>query len=100
MKRTLAVLALLIALGGGSIAAQTRVSVWFGFGAPFVAYHPRPYGYAYPYGYGHDYGYRYGYPYRRYVVYDPRPTIIVVRPYRHGRVFVERGRAGQRHHRW
>jgi hypothetical protein len=96
MKRMLAVLALLIGLGGGMLSAQTRVSVSLGFGAPFVAYQPRPYGY----GYSHDYGYGYRYPYRRYVVYDPRPTIIVVHPYRHGRVFVERGRSWHRHHRW
>lgn len=72
MKRTLAVLALLIALGGGSVAAQTRVSVSVGFGAPFVAYRPYAYRYrAYRY---HSYGYR------PYTFYDSRPTIIVVQP--------------------
>jgi len=89
MKRTLAVLALLIALGGGSIAAQTRVSVSFGFGAPFVAYRPYAYHYdAYRY---HSYGYR---PYR---FYDSRPTIIVVQPQRD---FVLRHRPRRRYHRW
>ncbi len=87
MKRMLAVLALLVALGGGALSAQARVSVSLSFGAPFVAYHPRPY----------DHGYR------RYVVYDPRPTIIVVRPYRPARLIVVRGyaRRHRRHyHRW
>jgi hypothetical protein len=90
MKRTFAVLALLVVMGGGSLSAQTRVSVSVSFGTPFVAYHPRPY----------VYGYRYhNYRYRRYVVYDPRPTIVVVRPYRPARVFVVRGRSRHRHHR-
>ncbi len=92
MKRTFAVLALVVAMGAGSLAAQTRVSVSVGFGAPFVAYHPRPYGYGYRY--------QYHYPYRRYVVYDARPTIVVVRRYRPAGVFVLRGRPRHRHHRW
>jgi len=89
MKRTLAVLALLISLGGGSIAAQTRVSVSFGFGAPFVAYRP----YAYPY---QAYHYR-SYGYRPYAFYYSRPTIIVVQPRRYG---VWRHRPRRRYHRW
>lgn len=91
MKRTLAMLALLIGLAAGSLSAQTRVSVSLSFGAPFVAYHPRPY------GYGHSYRYR---PHRRYVVYDPRPTIVVVRPYRPTRLVVVRHRPRRHHHRW
>ncbi len=67
MRRTLAVTALLLGLSGGALSAQTRVSVSLSFGTPFVAYHPRPYGY-------HSYRYH---PYR---VFDPRPTFIVVRP--------------------
>lgn len=91
MKRMLAVLGLLVLVGGGSLAAQTRLSVSVSFGAPFVAYHPRPYAYRYHY---------YRYPYRRYVVYDARPRIVVVRPYRPARVLVVRGRRGHRHHGW
>ena len=64
MKRTLAMLAVLIGLGAGALSAQTRVSVSVSFGAPFVAYHPRPYAYRY----------------HRYRVYDPRPTFIIVQP--------------------
>ena len=87
MKRTLAVLALLIALGGGSVAAQTRVSVSVGFGAPFVAYRPYAYRYrAYRY---HSYGYR------PYTYYNPRPTIIVVEPRR----YVVLRHRPRRHHR-
>ena len=87
MKRTLAVLALLIALGGGSVAAQTRVSVSVGFGAPFVAYRPYAYRYrAYRY---HSYGYR------PYTYYDSRPTIIVVQPRR----YVVLRHRPRRHHR-
>jgi len=100
MKRMLAVLALLIAVGGGALSAQTRVGVSLSFGAPFVAYHPRPYGYDYDYDYGYGYGYSYRYPYRGYVVYDPRPTIVVVRRYRPARVFVVRGHRRHRYHRW
>lgn len=85
MKRTLAVLALLIALGGGSVAAQTRVSVSVGFGAPFVAY--RPYAYRYQ-----SYRYR-SYGHRPYVFYQSRPTIIVVQPRRHYR-------PRRHYHRW
>ena len=89
MKRTLAVLALLIALGGGSAAAQTRVSVTFGFGAPFVAY--RPYEYRYS-------GYRYhSYDYRPYTYYNSRPSIIVVQPRRY---FVQRHRPRRHHRGW
>jgi hypothetical protein len=84
MKRMLAVLALLVALGAGAASAQTRVSVSLSFGAPFVAYHPRPYGYRY----------------HRYVVYDPRPTIVVVRPYRPARLIVVRHRPRRHYHRW
>jgi len=91
MKRMLAVLGLLVLVGGGSLAAQSRLSVSVSFGAPFVAYHPRPYAYRYHY---------YRYPYRRYVVYDARPRIVVVRPYRSARVHVVRGRRGHRHHGW
>lgn len=88
MKRTLAVLALLIALGGGSAAAQTRVSVSVGFGAPFVAYRPYAYRYrAYRY---HAYGYR---PNTYY--YHSRPTIVVVQPRR----FVVSRHRPRRHHR-
>lgn len=87
MKRTLAVLALLIALGGGSAAAQTRVSVSVGFGAPFVAY--RPYAYRYR-------AYRYySYGYHPYTPYYSRPTIIVVQPRRYD-AWRHRSR---RHHR-
>jgi len=87
MKRTLAVLALLIALGGGSLTAQTRVSVSFGFGAPFVAY--RPYAYRYQ-------AYRYhSYDYRPYRFYGSRPTVIIVEPRR----FVVVRHRPRRHHR-
>jgi len=89
MKRTLAVLALLIVLGGGSAAAQTRVSVSVGFGAPFVAYRPYAYRYrAYRY---HSYGYR------PYTYYDSRPTIIVVQPRRYA---VLRHRPRRHHRGW
>lgn len=80
MKRTLAMLALLTGLGAGSLSAQTRVSVSLSFGAPFVAYHPRPYRY-------------HSYRYQSYRVYDPRPTFIVVRPkvlHRMPRVLIRR----------
>lgn len=95
MKRTIAMLALLIGLGVGSLSAQTRVSVSVSFGAPFVAYHPRPHGYRYHSGYYS--GYR---PYRRYVVYHPRPTIVVVRPYRPARVVVVRGHPRRHRRHW
>jgi hypothetical protein len=95
MKRTVAVLALLIALGGGSLAAQTRVTVSFGFGAPFVAYRPYPY---------HSYRY---YPY---TVYDPEPRVVIVRPrfiqrapdflIRRQPVVVLRHRSRRHHHGW
>jgi hypothetical protein len=89
MKRTLAVLALLIVLGGGSVAAQTRVSVSVGFGAPFVSYRPYAYRYrAYRY---HSYGYR------PYTYYDSRPTIIVVQPRRYA---VLRHRPRRHHRGW
>jgi len=89
MKRTLAVLALLIVLGGGSAAAQTRVSVSVGFGAPFVAY--RPYAYRYR-------AYRYhSYDYRPYTYYNSRPTIIVVQPRRYA---VLRHRPRRHHRGW
>ncbi len=81
MKRIGATLALLIVLGAGAASAQTRVSVSLSFGAPFVAYHPRPYGY------------------HRYFAYHPRPT-IVVRPYRPARLIVVRHRPRRHHHRW
>ena len=89
MKRMLAVLVLLIALGGGALSAQTRVSVSLSFGTPFEAYHLRPYGYGY-----HRY---------RYYAYNPRPTIVVVRPYRPARLIVARSypRRHRRHnHGW
>jgi len=89
MKRTLAVLALLIVLGGGSAAAQTRVSVSVGFGAPFVAY--RPYAYRY-----RAYRYR-SYGYRPYTYYNSRPTVIVVQPRRH---VVLRHRPRRHHRGW
>jgi hypothetical protein len=79
MKRILAVLALLVALGATAGAAQARVSVSIGFGtpAPYVAYHPRPY-------------------YQPYVVYYPRPLIVIGRPaYHPARVIVI---APRRHH--
>lgn len=82
MKRMLAVLAVLVALGAGAASAQTRVSVSLSFGAPFVAYHPRPHGY------------------HRYVGYDPRPTIVVVRRYRPARLIVVRHRPRRHYHRW
>jgi hypothetical protein len=100
----LAVLAVLIGVGGGALAAQTRIRVSLRFGAPFAVYHPRPYGYGYRNDYDYDDDSRYGYDddhrYRGYGGYDPRPTIVVVRPYRRGRGFVERGRQGHRHHHW
>jgi len=99
MKRILAVLGLLIVAAAGGLAAQTRVSVSFGFGAPFVAYHPRPYGYGYRYGYGYVHRYD-DYGYRRYGVYGTGPTIVVLRGYRPARVFVERGHRRHRYHRW
>jgi hypothetical protein len=95
MKRTLAVLALLIGLGGGALSAQTRVSVSLSFGAPFVVYHPQPY---------------HSHRYHSYRVYDPRPTFIVVRPMviqraprilvRRQPVVVLRHRSRRHHHRW
>jgi hypothetical protein len=84
MKRILAVLALLIGLGAGVASAQTRVSVSLSFGAPFVAYRP----------YHRTHGYH------RYRVYDPRPTIIVVRPYRPARLIVVRHGVRRHHRRW
>jgi hypothetical protein len=92
MKRTLAMLALLIGLGAGSLSAQTRVSVSLSFGAPFEVYHPRPH------------------RYHSYRVYDPRPTFVVVRPrviqraprilIRRQPVVVLRHRPRRHHHRW
>jgi hypothetical protein len=97
MKRTLAVITLLIGLGGGALSAQTRVSVSLSFGTPFVAYRPYPYRY-------HSYGYH------AYRVYDPQPTFIVVRPgfiQRAPRILVHRQpvvvlrhRPRRHHHRW
>jgi hypothetical protein len=84
MKRILAVLALLIGLGAGAASAQTRVSVSLSFGTPFVAYRP----------------YHRAHGYHRYQVYDPRPTIVVVRPYRPARLIVVRHRPRRHHHRW
>jgi len=85
MKRILAVLALLIGLGVGAASAQTRVSVSLSFGTPFVAYRP----------YYRTHGYH------RYRVYDPRPTIVVVRrPHRPARLIVVRHRPRRHHHRW
>jgi len=85
MKRMLAVLVLLMALGGGALSAQTRVSVSLSFGAPFVTYHPRPYGYGY----------------HRYFVYDPRPTFVVVRPYHHpARLIVVRSHPRRHRRHW
>ena len=83
MKRMLITLGLLTLLGTAGAAratAQTRVSVSISFGAPFVAYHPR------------------AYAYHPYVVYQPRPTLVVVRPYRPARVVVVRSRPVVRHH--
>ena len=84
MKRMLAVLGLLVALGGGAASAQARVSVSLNFGAPFAAYHP----------YHRTYGYH------RYQVYDPRPTIVVVRPYRPARLIVVRHERRRHHRLW
>lgn len=82
MKRILMALALLAALGATAATAQTRVSVSIGFGAPFVAYHPRSY-HSHPY-----------------IAYHPRPAVVVVRPYRPARVVVIRQRHHpRRHHR-
>lgn len=89
MKRILATLALLAALSGGAASAQARVSVSLSFGAPFVAYHPYP----------RTYGYH-PYSYHRYRVYDPRPTIVVVRPHRPARVIVVRHHGRRHHRRW
>lgn len=82
MKRILAVLALLVALGSTAGAAQTRVSVSIGFGAPYVAYHPRHY-------------------HQPYIVYYPRsPLIVIGRPaYRQARVIVVPRRHHIRRHR-
>ncbi len=91
MKRMLAVLVVLVVLvplGAGAVSAQTRVSVSLSFGQPFVAYHPRPY---------------HGYRYHRYYAYYPRPTIVVVRPYRLTPLIVARSypRRNRRHyHGW
>ena len=88
MKRTLAMLALLFVVGAGAASAQTRVGVTISFGDPFVAYHPRPYGYS-------------QYRHNRYFAYRPRPTIVVVRPYRPARVmFVRHHRPRGHHRRW
>jgi len=86
MKRTLAMLALLFVVGAGTAVAQTRVGVTVTFGAPIVAYHPRPYGYGY-----HRY---------RYYAYHRRPTIIVLRPYRPARVIVVRPHRRAHNRRW
>jgi len=85
MKRMFMMLGLLVLLGtaGATHAtAQTRVRVSISFGAPFVAYHPR------------------AYAYHPYVVYEPRPALVVVRRYRPARVVVVRPRpvAVVRHH--
>jgi len=88
MKRILAMLALLFVVGAGAASAQTRVGVTISFGDPFVAYHPRPYGYS-------------QYRYNRYFAYRHRPTIVVVRPYRPARVIVMRHhRSRGRHRGW
>jgi hypothetical protein len=84
MKRILTVLGLLTALGGGAASAQTHVSVSLSFGAPFVAYHP----------------YQRSYGYHRYRVYDPRPTIVVARPYRPARLIVVRHKPRRHHRHW
>jgi hypothetical protein len=87
MKRILMMLGLLTLLGTAGAAratAQTRVSVSISFGAPrpFVAYHPR------------------AYAYHPYVVYRPRPTRVVVRPYRPARVVVVRHHPRRHYRRW
>lgn len=88
MKRILLTLGLLGVLGAGAATAQTRLSVSISFGAPFVVYHPR------------------AYAYHPYVVYEPRPALVVVRRYRPARVVVVRPRPvvmvrhhPRRHHR-
>jgi hypothetical protein len=87
---TLGLLTLLGTAGAGRATAQTRVNVSISFGAPppFVAYHPR------------------AYAYHPYVVYEPRPALVVVRRYRPARVVVVRPRPivmvrhhPRRHHR-
>jgi hypothetical protein len=84
MKRILAVLGLLTALSGGVLSAQARVSVSVSFGVPFVAYRP----------------YHRSYGYHRYHIYSPRPTIMVVRPYRPARLVVVRHHGRRHHRRW
>jgi hypothetical protein len=85
MKRMLLMLGLVGALGTAAAAAQTRVSVSIGFGAPapYVSYYPRYY-------------------HQRYLIYYPRPPLIVIgRPaYRPARVIVVRRYARRHHHRW
>lgn len=85
MKRILLMLGVLGAFGTSAALGQTRVSVSIGFGAPapYVAYYPRYY-------------------HRPYVVYDPRPQVIVIgRPlYRPARVIVVRRHARRHHRHW
>jgi hypothetical protein len=87
MKRILMILGVFTLLGAAGAAgatAQTRVSVSISFGAPprFVAYHPR------------------AYAYHPYVVYEPRPALVVVRRYRPARVVVVRHHPRRYHRRW
>jgi hypothetical protein len=83
MKRILLMHGLLVVFGATAAAAQTRVSVSIGFGAPapYVSYYPRHY-------------------HQPYIVYYPRPPLIVIaRPrYRPAQVIVVR-RHPHRHHR-
>lgn len=88
MLITLGLLTLLGTAGAARATAQTRLSVSISFGAPFVVHHPR------------------AYAYHPYVVYEPRPALVVVRRYRPARVVVVRPRPGvmvrhhpRRHHR-
>jgi hypothetical protein len=75
MKRVLVIVALLLALGTGVAAAQTRVGVSLSFGSPYYGGyvfvgHPRPY------------YHRYWYP-RYYREFYGEPRVIVIRPRRY-----------------
>jgi hypothetical protein len=76
-------LGLLATLGATAGAAQTRVSVSIGFGTParYVTYYPRHY-------------------HQPYIVYYPRPLVVIARPtYRPARVIVVRRHGYGRRHR-